>query len=94
MNDTTDDYDSCRVGIFRGNDIFNEYNTYGLEWNKDEYIFYINGVETTRSSFCDGTSQSPEELIVSLEIPDELNFEKGYSTHMTVDYVKIWQKAA
>ena len=26
------------------NNPYEEYNTYGLEWNEDEYIFYINGV--------------------------------------------------
>lgn len=85
--------DSRCLGDFKvGNDIYDEYNTYGLEWTDDEYIFYINGVETARSSFGNGVSQIPEEVIVSLEIPDHLDFEPGYTTQMTVDYVRIYQK--
>ena len=91
-DDDPDKIDSKRLGKFRGNDIYNTYNTYGLEWTEDEYIFYINGVETTRSSFSKGVSQVPEEVIVSLEIPNNVGFGKDYSTSMVVDYVKIWQK--
>ena len=85
--------DSRCLGDFKvGKDIYNEYNTYGLEWTEDEYIFYINGVESARTSFGNGVSTIPEEVIVSLEIPEEINFEKDYSTQMVVDYVKIYQK--
>ena len=91
-DDNPDKLDSYRPGKFRGNDIYNTYNTYGLEWTEDEYIFYINGVETTRTSFSKGVSTVPEEVIVSLEIPDEVTFSEGESTVMTVDYVKIYQK--
>ena len=49
------------------NNPYNEYNTYGVEWNEDEYIFYINGVETGRSSF-GGTSQVDEWLMLTVEV--------------------------
>lgn len=89
-------FQSERLGSFYGNNIYDEYNTYGLEWTDDEYIFYINGVETRRSSFGNGVSEVPEDVIVSLEIPgeDELaELDKGtYQTEFIVDYVKIYQK--
>lgn len=84
--------DSCMVGQFRGKNIHDEYNTYGLKWTEDEYIFYINGVESGRTSFSKGVSDVPEDVIVSLEIPDEgIRYEKDYKTKFIVDYVKIWQ---
>ena len=86
--------DSRMLGSFKGNDIYETYNTYGLEWTDSEYIFYINGVETTRSSFSLGVSEVPEEVIVSLELPEKISKEKDYTTSFIVDYVKIWQKAA
>ena len=58
----------------------------------NEYIFYINGVESARSSFGNGVSTIPEEVIVSLELPGSADFEKDYSTQMVIDYVKIYQK--
>ena len=50
-----------------GNNPYEEYNTYSLEWNEDEYIFYINGKETGRSDF-GGTSLVEEYLILSVEV--------------------------
>ena len=84
--------DSCKLGQFKGKNIFEEYNTYGLKWTEDEYIFYVNGIETARSSFGNGVSQEEEQVIVSLEIPDSgLDFDHDYKTQFIVDYVKIWQ---
>ncbi len=89
-------YQSERLGDFYGNNIYEEYNTYGLEWTEDEYIFYINGVETRRSSFGNGVSGVEEDVIVSLEIPDEAKLaeldKETYQTEYIIDYVKIYQK--
>ncbi|MBQ2904367.1 MAG: glycoside hydrolase family 16 protein [Clostridia bacterium] len=89
-------FQSERLGDFYGNNIYEEYNTYGLEWTEDEYIFYINGVETRRTSFGNGVSEVPEDVIVSLEIPDEDKLSQldkdNYKTEFIVDYVRIYQK--
>lgn len=93
VDDDIENIDSCCLGSFKvGNDIYNEFNTYGLEWTEDEYIFYINGIESARSSFGKGVSQVEEEVIVSLEIPESISHPKDFSTSMVVDYVKIYQK--
>ncbi len=89
-------FQSAILGDFKANNIYEEFNTYGLEWTEDEYIFYINGVETTRTSFGNGVSQVPEEVIVSLEVPTAEKFEgfdkENYKTEFIIDYVKIYQK--
>lgn len=89
-------FQSERLGDFYGNNIYEEYNTYGLEWTEEEYIFYINGVETRRSSFGNGVSEVEEDVIVSLEIPDESKLaeldKETYQTEYIIDYVKIYQK--
>lgn len=51
------------------NDMYNEFNTYGLLWTEDEYVFYINGKGTWRTSW--GVSQVPEYLWLSVEIAGE-----------------------
>ncbi|MCR5483975.1 MAG: glycoside hydrolase family 16 protein [Clostridiales bacterium] len=48
-------------------DPYADFVTYGVEWNPDEYIFYVNGKETARSSF-GGVSDNPEYLLLSTEI--------------------------
>lgn len=93
VDDDIENIDSLPLGKFKGNNIYEEYNTYGLEWTDDEYIFYVNGVETARSSFGKGVCEVPEQVIVSLEIPgNDINFDKDYSTAFTVDYVRIYEK--
>ena len=88
-------FQSRTFGEFKVKEPFDEYNTYSVMWNDDEYIFYINGVETVRSSFGNGVSEVPEEVIVSLEIPGEEDLSKldkdTYCTEFIVDYVRIYQ---
>lgn len=51
------------------NDMYNTFNTYGLLWTADEYVFYVNGQETWRTNW--GVSQVPEYLWLSTEIAGE-----------------------
>ncbi len=93
FDDDPDNIDSNMVGKFKvKGDISKEYNTFGLKWTDDEYIFYINGVESERTSFGSGVSKVPEEVIVSLEIPDSVTYPEDYKTEMAVDYVRIYQQ--
>ncbi|MCR5149890.1 MAG: glycoside hydrolase family 16 protein [Clostridiales bacterium] len=92
VDDDDDHIDSRNIGTFMGKNIYTDYNTYGVEWTDEEYIFYVNGIETGRTSFGLGTSKVPEDVIVSLEIPDEVKKDKSFSTEFVVDYVKIYQK--
>ncbi len=78
------------------NNPYKEFNTYGLEWNENEYIFYINGVETFRTDF-GGVSQNEEYLILSVEmkgengIPSERENVFSEEAQFIVDYVKVYQ---
>lgn len=78
------------------NNPYEEYNTYGLEWNENEYIFYINGVETFRTDF-GGVSQNEEYLILSVEmsgengVPSGRENSPGEDAYFIVDYVRVYQ---
>ena len=91
-DDDPENIDSKRLGRFRGNDIYRTYNTYGLEWTQEEYIFYVNGVETVRTDFAKGVSQVPEYLRISLCLPEKVTLKEGETVRMLVDYVKVYQK--
>ena len=82
---------------------YDEFNTYALEWNEDEYIFYINGRETYRTKF-GKTSKIPEFIILSCEVGGKSgtpgmnwagksfkNTDKNVETEFVVDYVKAYQ---
>lgn len=83
------------------NNPYEKFNTYGLEWNENEYIFYVNGIETGRSSF-GGASQVPEYLLLSVEVggDDAVPAESwaagvlepgGETTDFIIDYVRAHQ---
>ncbi len=83
------------------NNPYEEYNTYGLEWNEDKYIFYINGKETGRSSF-GGVSGVKEYLILSVEVGGSNGIatdswagsaleKDAKPTDFIVDYVRVYQ---
>ena len=91
-DDNPDKLDSRILGKFKTGDIYNEYATFGLKWTDDEYIFYINGVESARSSFGNGVSNEEEYVCVSLCMPAEITIDHSEKAVFTIDYVKIWQK--
>lgn len=76
------------------------YHIYSLLWTPDEYIFYIDGIESWRTK--EGVSQVPEYVILSTEIEDNGWAgdipTNGYGTFdetknkMYVDYIRIYQK--
>ena len=83
------------------NDPYENFNTYGLEWNEKGYIFYVNGIETGRSDF-GGASQAPEYLLLSVEVggSDAVPGDSWAGTALTpdsettdfiVDYVRAYQ---
>lgn len=87
------------------NDPYENFNTYGLKWTEDEYIYYINGYEVGRSAY-GGVSQENEFLRLSCEIEGadarptvgwsgniENNKEKkDFTADFVVDYVRVYQK--
>ena len=58
------------LGNYAGKNIYTEYNTFGLEWNEHEIIFYINGVETDRLTG-EWVPQVPQYLLLSVEVAGE-----------------------
>lgn len=80
---------------------YDTFHTYGLEWNEKEYIFYVDGTETARSSF-GGASQVPQHLILSVEVDGgngepystwagDLKNNKHLPSSFVVDYVRVYQ---
>jgi len=67
------------------------FHTFGLNWTRDEYVFYVDGKETWRTN-AGGVCQVPlyiklsDEVgewggdIATAELPDEF----------LVDYVRVW----
>ena len=62
-----------------GKNMYEDFHTYGLEWTKDAYIFYYDGVEVGRIDFSKGavngivgTCETPEFLYVSTHVGSQI----------------------
>lgn len=85
-----------------GNNPYEEYNTYGVEWNEDGYTFYINGVKAGKSDF-GGASQMEEYLLLSVEVGGNngvataswagpsIDTNTEAPTDFIVDYVRVYE---
>ncbi len=91
------------VAVAKANDPYNEFNNYGVEWNSEGYVFYVNGVETGRSDF-GGVSEVPEYMQLSIEVDGAggkpshgwsgkitRNKEGILPAELVVDYVRAYQ---
>ena len=78
------------AGLFYANNPYEEFNTYGVEWNSEEYIFYINGIETARTSF-GGVCEVPLYLIISVGVDENIADNEFLPASMVVDYVRCYQ---
>lgn len=76
-------------GWFYADDPYNKFNTYGVAWNPDGYIFYVNGVETARTDF-GGVCQVPLYLILSVGVNEKVQREQ-LPAAFVVDYVRAYQ---
>ena len=85
-----DSHKSENQGHFYADDPYNKFNTYGVEWNKDGYIFYINGKETARTDF-GGVCQVPLYLIISLGVDEKIASNEYLPSSFKVDYVRAYQ---
>ena len=86
-------------------DPYNEFHTYGVEWNENGYTFYIDGKVTSKTNF-GGASQVPEFMILSVEVGGEngipedswagpsIETNEGgldFKSDFVVDYVRAYQ---
>ena len=90
VDDRPNDYEHLEVGRFFVKDLYTSYHTFGLKWTESEYIFYIDGKETARSSFERGVSEVPETLLLGMSY-GTVDQSQDYKAQFLVDYVKVYQ---
>ena len=67
------------------------FHTFGLWWKENEYIFYVDGKETWRTS-AGGVSQVPEYIKFSLEIAEFTGdiTKADLPDYFIVDYMRVY----
>ena len=69
------------------------FHTYALDWTETEYRFFYDDELVAVTSWGDGVSQVPEDLVLSLCPPLEpCPDPTDYETCFIVDSVRVWQK--
>ncbi|MBO4229892.1 MAG: family 16 glycosylhydrolase, partial [Clostridia bacterium] len=76
----------------QGNNYVDEYHVYSLLWTEDYYAYYLDGVLLNHTGFGYGTSPAPEEVILSMTVPNGISVSPDVNRIMYVDYLRIWQK--
>jgi beta-glucanase (GH16 family) len=70
------------------------YHTFGLEWTADEYVFYIDGGESWRTS--EGVSLANEYIILSLEVGPKqaaiVREDPDFEDSVWFDYVRVFKR--
>lgn len=94
------DFKSEIVGKYRvGRDMYREYVTYGVLWTENEFIFYIDGRESGRST--NGATTDPAFMLLTCQVktngveqPEILdNPGSAFPARFIVDYVRVYGKA-
>ena len=74
-----------------------DFHTFGVLWTPDEYVFFVDGVESFRVREKDGgaISHRAEYLILSLEVGDWAGdiADAELPDGMVIDWVRVWQRA-
>lgn len=80
--------------FYQKDGLYDGYHTFALEWNEDEYIFYVDGEESFRTSE-GGACRVPLYVKVSMETGSWTGLPKDTDLpqYMTVDYVRVYQYA-
>lgn len=77
------------AGIYEG------FHTFALEWNENEYIFYVDNKETWRTS-AGGVSQAPAYMKITAEVGKwGGNIQNAQlPAELVVDYVRVYERAS
>lgn len=85
-----DAHSSENQGKFYADDPYEQFNTYGVEWNPEGYTFYINGVATSHTAY-GGACTVPLYVILSVGVDSNIENNDELPGEFIVDYVRAYQ---
>jgi len=87
----TDNHQVAEKHIKNMSEVYEGFHTYACHWTRDEYVFYIDGKETWRTS-AGGVSQVPGYLKITAEAAMWAGNaqEEDLPSYMVVDYVRVY----
>ncbi|MBI2717361.1 MAG: glycoside hydrolase family 16 protein [Rhizobiales bacterium] len=77
-------------------DLSADWRVYGLDWQRDKIVWYLDGVEKWRFTTARYVPQEPMYLLINLAVggtwPGAPNAATKFPADFLVDYVKVWQR--
>jgi beta-glucanase (GH16 family) len=90
------DEEGTRQGEFSGPDFSQDYHTFAIDWNVQQIIWYVDGVERHRVDDVDAIPRGPFYLIANLAVggtwpghPDETTVFPAY---FDIDYIRVYRR--
>ncbi|MEU4167418.1 glycoside hydrolase family 16 protein [Streptomyces sp. NPDC026665] len=80
-------------GTFTSDGFPDRYHVFGLLWEKDRLVWYVDGIERFRVSEPERIPHEPMEVILNLAVGLPYTPPPGTdSARMLVDWVRVWQR--
>jgi beta-glucanase (GH16 family) len=80
-----------------GPDFADGWHTFGVDWQPDEIIWYVDGVERWRYEDTRYIPAEPMYLLLNLAVggdwPGPPDNNTAFPSHYEIDYVRVWRKA-
>ena len=79
---------------FRGPDFSADFHTFGVLWDPDVLVWYVDGVERYRATvnIPSHTSYLIANLAVGGTWPDPPDSTTPFPSYYDIDYIKVWQR--
>ncbi len=83
-------------GDWRGTDFSQGWHTFGVDWQSDHLIWYVDGVERMRYRQEQFIPDQPMYLISNLAVggdwPGQPDITTRFPATLQIDYIRVWQK--
>lgn len=77
-------------------DLSADFHTYGVDWNQDSIVWYLDGVEKKRFTNAGAITNKPMYIIANLAIggdwPGNPDGSTAFPQAMEIDYIRAWEK--
>lgn len=77
-------------------DLSSDWHVYGLEWQKDAIVWYLDGKEMWRFKDPAGIPDEPMYLLINLAVggewPGSPDAQTAFPADFLIDYVRVWRR--
>ncbi len=88
--------DASKGSKIEADDLSKDFHVYGLEWQQDAIVWYLDGQEQWRFTEKDNISSEPMYMLLNLAVggnwPGAPDSNTIFPANFTIDYVRVWKR--